>query len=83
MSGLIFAGASQFLVEQWTAEKSVIVLWGIVFLVNARHILMGAAIAPSMTSNIDASIVGGIFLTDETWAVSLKEPDPFRSLLRL
>ena len=80
MSGIIFAGASQFiLIEQWTAERSVIVLWGIVFLVNARHILMGAAIAPAMASqmNMRQSLIALFFLTDEIWAVSLKRAKSF------
>jgi predicted branched-subunit amino acid permease len=74
MSLTTFAGASQFVaVEMWTQPVPVLGLAIAVFVVNLRHVLMSAAIAPHMRSfGLLRAMTGLFFLTDESWAFALR-----------
>lgn len=74
MSATVFAGASQFVaVEIWTAPPAVVLLGATALMVNLRHVLMGAALAPFLKGWSRAQIYGGLhFMADENWAFSLR-----------
>ena len=75
MSGLVFAGASQFVaLQMWTSPLPIVAIIVTTLIVNLRHVLMGAALRPWL-SRLPASKVYPtlFFMTDETWALSIKE----------
>jgi 4-azaleucine resistance transporter AzlC len=69
MSGLVFAGSSQFAaLDLWAAPLAVLPLWLTTFAINARHLLYGAALYPWLRGIRTAQrfpIVA--VLTDSTW----------------
>ncbi|MBL4786940.1 MAG: AzlC family ABC transporter permease [Cohaesibacteraceae bacterium] len=72
---LIFAGAAQFVVlDLWNKDTVIELLVLAVFLVNLRHIMMGASISRQI-GHFPAFLryFGLYFLTDETWAMAEKE----------
>jgi 4-azaleucine resistance transporter AzlC len=73
MSGLVFAGGSQFVaVELWRDPAPLGVLALMALLVNSRHLLMGAALAPR-TPHWQARAWPALFLmADEVWALALR-----------
>lgn len=74
MSGLVFAGASQFVaLEVWQTPVPVFVLAFTVFIVNVRHVLMSASISrhiPGIPRRLHPLVA--FFLVDESWALSEK-----------
>lgn len=72
MSILIYAGSSQFIVAGMIASTASIPNIIItVFLVNLRHLLMSASIAPYFKNNtLLNNFTVGAFLTDETFALA-------------
>ena len=74
MSATVFAGASQFVaVEIWTAPPAVALLTATAFMVNLRHVLMGAAQAPHMRGWRSGTAYGCLFfMADEIWAFALR-----------
>jgi 4-azaleucine resistance transporter AzlC len=71
MSGLVFAGGAQFAaIEAWTNPAPVLSLAFATLLINARHVLMGASLAPKLTMSRVERFSAFFFLTDETWALS-------------
>lgn len=72
MSVLVFAGGAQFAaLELWTWPVPVATLVFSTLLINARHILMGASLAPKMRSfSLGQKLAGFYFLTDESWALA-------------
>lgn len=75
MSALIFAGSAQFAVlSLWVAPLPLMAMMLTAFLVNARHVVMGAALHPFI-SNLPRKLVlplaGG--MTDAGWAITLQE----------
>ena len=73
MSALVFAGASQFTaVALWQDPIPALAVVSAVALVNARHLIMGATLAPWLGGlRRRASWASLFFLVDETWALSL------------
>lgn len=73
MSSLVFAGASQLIaMDLWGPELPIFSLVATTFIVNLRHVLMGAALAPWLTRLSRAQAFGSLyFMTDESWAVTL------------
>lgn len=72
MSALVFAGSAQFVaVELWTPDVAVGLLIAMTLLVNARHVLMGAALAPQLPARGPMTLLGLFFLVDEVWALAL------------
>jgi 4-azaleucine resistance transporter AzlC len=72
MSALVFAGGSQFVaMDIWTHPASWSALGFAALLVNLRHVLMSASIAPKLErfSNWQ-KIVSMLFLADEIWAMA-------------
>lgn len=74
MSATVFAGASQFVaVEIWTAPPAVALITATAFMVNLRHVLMGAAQAPHMRAWGKSAAYGCLFfMADEIWAFALR-----------
>ncbi len=74
MSALVFAGGSQFIaVEMWASPTPVLAIVAATALVNARHILMGAALAPHLDGLPRAVRLAYVGVhADESWAVGLK-----------
>lgn len=73
MSSFVFAGASQLIaMDLWGPELPVFSLVVTTFIVNLRHVLMGAALAPWLSRLSPAKAFGSVyFMTDESWAVTL------------
>jgi 4-azaleucine resistance transporter AzlC len=75
MTGLNFGGGSEFAaVELWTSPPNVLLIVAITFLVNSRHLLMGAALAPLIRHlpKRKAFLVL-FFMCDESWAMGLAD----------
>ncbi|MGF1592510.1 MAG: AzlC family ABC transporter permease [Kiloniellaceae bacterium] len=74
MSATVFAGASQFVaVEIWSTPAAVALLTATALMVNLRHVLMGAAMAPHLRGWSRAATYGGLFfMADEIWAFALR-----------
>lgn len=72
MSLLVFAGGAQFAaVELWTYPVPVAALAFSTLLINARHILMGASLAPKLGHfTLPQRLAAMYFLTDESWALA-------------
>ncbi|SDB51803.1 4-azaleucine resistance probable transporter AzlC [Desulfonatronum thiosulfatophilum] len=75
MSLSVFAGASQLMVLEFWGP--VLPFLGIVlttFIVNLRHVLMGAALRDWLTGIAPWKAYGSLFfMTDESWALSMRE----------
>lgn len=74
MSISVYAGSSQFIaIDIWSTPTPVLAIIGTTLLVNLRHILMGAALAPhlGMLSRWQRLFFVSIH-SDETWALSLQ-----------
>jgi 4-azaleucine resistance transporter AzlC len=72
MSVLVFAGGAQFAaVELWTYPVPVLALAFSTLLINSRHVLMGASLAPKLGEFSLLQKLGAFyFLTDEAWALA-------------
>ncbi|HEX6958381.1 MAG TPA: AzlC family ABC transporter permease [Ferrovibrio sp.] len=75
MSALVFAGSAQFAVlSLWVAPLPLIAIVLTTLLVNARHVVMGAALHPFLTGLprwLVFALSGG--MTDGGWAITLQE----------
>lgn len=72
MSGIVFAGASQFAaLDLWQPEVAVLSLIMVTFAVNSRHLLMGASLYPWLR-HLPARqrYLSLILLSDANWAMS-------------
>lgn len=72
MSGLVFAGSSQFVaLDLWSEPAPWLLLAFSTLMVNARHLLMGASLAPKIAHlNRPRSLLVLFLLADETWALA-------------
>jgi 4-azaleucine resistance transporter AzlC len=72
MSVLVFAGGAQFAaIEMWSYPVPIAAILFSTLLVNARHVLMGASLAPKTRGFSSAQrYLGFFFLTDEAWALA-------------
>ncbi|WP_181702532.1 AzlC family ABC transporter permease [Chthonobacter albigriseus] len=71
MSTIVFAGASQFLaVSLWSSPAPALTLALAAFLINLRHVLMGASIAHKIEHFGAWRYPAVHFMTDEVWAVA-------------
>lgn len=75
MTGLNFAGGSEFAaIQLWTSPPHVALIAFITFLVNSRHLLMGAALAPYLQHLPKRKVFPALFLMcDESWALGLAD----------
>ena len=73
MSAIIFAGASQFIAAQMIdAGASALVILLVVFIVNLRHALYSASVAPHMRALSPGwKFLLSYLLTDEAYAVTI------------
>ncbi len=75
MTGLNFAGGSEFAaIQLWTSPPHILLIAAITFLVNSRHLLMGAALAPFIRHLSKRKAFMTLFLMcDESWALGLAD----------
>jgi 4-azaleucine resistance transporter AzlC len=75
MSGLVFAGTAQFIaLGLWGPSLPVLTIILTTVVVNARHLLMGAALRPWFGSLTTWKTYSSIFfMSDESWALSMRE----------
>ncbi len=73
MSAMVFAGSAQFVaLDLWTWPVPVASLALTAFIINARHILMGAAVMPHIAGwRARQAYPALFFLADEIWALSM------------
>lgn len=74
MSALVFAGGSQFVaLDLWTTPAAVWTLSAAALVVNLRHVLMGAALAPALKGWPRIRTYGALLLmADENWALAIR-----------
>jgi 4-azaleucine resistance transporter AzlC len=77
MTGLNFAGGSEFAaIGLWSTPLNVALIVAITFLVNSRHLLMGAALAPFIRHLPRRRALPLLFLmVDESWALSMADTE--------
>ena len=75
MSGLVFAGASQFVaVGLWATPLPVLTIVLATLIINLRHLLMSAALSPWFLRVPPPAAYGSLFfLNDESWALTMNE----------
>jgi 4-azaleucine resistance transporter AzlC len=74
MGVLVFAGGAQFAaVELWATPAPIGALVFSTLLINARHVLMGASIAPKLQGfSRGQKLLGLYYMADENWALAEK-----------
>lgn len=77
MSAIVFAGASQFAgLDLWAASPALIPLLLMTFAVNARHLLLGASLAPWLNKLPALRRYGTVaLLSDPNWALVTQVQD--------
>ncbi|MDU9405469.1 AzlC family ABC transporter permease [Pseudomonas sp. zfem004] len=75
MTGLNFGGGSEFAaIELWTSPPAILVIVAMTLLVNSRHLLMGATLAPYLRHLPLRQALGALFfMCDESWAMGLAD----------
>jgi predicted branched-subunit amino acid permease len=75
MTGLNFAGGSEFAaIGLWTLPPHLLLIVGVTLLVNSRHLVMGAALAPWLRHLPRWRVLPPLFLmVDESWAMALAD----------
>ena len=69
-SALVFAGGAQFAgAELWASPPPILALAISTLLINARHVLMGASLAPKARFG-SATPLAAFFMADENWAMA-------------
>lgn len=77
LTGLNFAGGSEFaILEMWTNPPNIIMLVFLTFLVNSRHLLMGASLVPYLRHLPNKTVYTALFfMCDESWAMGLSDAE--------
>lgn len=77
MSAIVFAGASQFAgLDLWAASPALVPLLLMTFAVNARHLLLGASLAPWLNKLPALRRYGAVsLLSDPNWALVTQVQD--------
>lgn len=75
MTGMNFGGGSEFTaIRLWTSPPHVLLIVAMSFLVNCRHILMGAALAPYLRHLPRRRALPALFfMCDESWAMGVAD----------
>lgn len=75
LTGLNFAGGSEFAaVALWSSPPHVLLIVAITFLVNSRHLLMGAVLEPFLRHLPRRKVLPALFfMCDESWAMGLAD----------
>ncbi|MBO9539310.1 AzlC family ABC transporter permease [bacterium] len=73
MTGLNFGGGSEFAaIEIWSSPPQILLIVAMTFLVNCRHLLMGATLAPFIQHLPKRKAIPALFfMCDESWAMAL------------
>lgn len=90
LTGLNFGGGSEFAaIALWSSPPHVLLIVAITLLVNSRHLLMGAVLAP-LLSHLPRrrALFALFFMCDESWAMALadarkQQPDGRKPALNL
>ena len=72
MTGLNFAGGSEFAaIQLWTSPPHLLLIAAVTFLINSRHLLMGAALTPWLHGLPKRKVFPALFfMCDESWAMA-------------
>lgn len=75
MTGLNFGGGSEFAaIKLWTSPPHLLLIVAVTFLVNSRHLIMGAMLAPHLQHLPKRVAFPALFLMcDESWAMGLAD----------
>lgn len=75
MTGMNFGGGSEFVaVRLWASPPDLLLVVAMTFLVNCRHLLMGAALAPHIQHLSTRTVLPALFfMCDESWAMALAD----------
>lgn len=75
LTGLNFAGGSEFAaVQLWTSPPHIALIAAIALLVNSRHLLMGATLAPLIRHLPKRKAFAALFfMCDESWAMGMAD----------
>lgn len=75
MTASNFAGGSEFsAVALWAHPIPVALIVAVTFLINSRHLIMGAALTPAVCHLPRRKVLPALFfMCDETWALSLAD----------
>lgn len=75
MTGLNFGGGSEFAaIELWSSPPQILVIVAMTLLVNSRHLLMGATLAPYLRGlPMKKALPSLFFMCDESWAMGLAD----------
>ncbi|CAD18527.1 AzlC family ABC transporter permease [Ralstonia pseudosolanacearum] len=75
MTGLNFGGGSEFTaIRLWTSPPHLLLIAAMSLLVNSRHLLMGAALAPYLRHVPRRRALAALFfMCDESWALALAD----------
>lgn len=75
MMGMNFAGGSEFaVVGLWSQPLPVFMILLTTFMINSRHIMMGAALSPYIRHLPKRKLLPSLFvMIDETWALSIAD----------
>ncbi|RRV19885.1 AzlC family ABC transporter permease [Stutzerimonas nitrititolerans] len=75
MTGLNFGGGSEFAaIELWSSPPQVWLVVAMTLLVNSRHLLMGATLAPYLAHLPTKRVLPSLFfMCDESWAMGLAD----------
>lgn len=73
MTGLNFAGGSEFVaIDLWSSPPPLLLIVAMTLLVNSRHVLMGAALAPFLAHVPLRRALPALYLMcDEAWALGI------------
>ncbi len=75
LTGINFAGGSEFAaIGLWTSPPHLLLLASVTLLINSRHILMGATLAPFLRRfPRSKALMALALMCDETWALTLAD----------
>ncbi len=75
MTGLNFAGGSEFAaIALWTSPPHLLAIMMVTFLVNSRHLLMGAAMAAHLGHlPLRKAVPALLVMCDESWALGMAD----------
>lgn len=81
MTGLNFAGGSEFAaVGLWGNPLPSLLIILMTFMINTRHILMGAALTPYLRNvPLEKALPALFFMTDESWAMGIADANRRRA----
>ena len=75
LTGFSFAGGAEYAVmELWTWPPHIFLIVAVTLLVNSRHILMSAVLAPLLNHLPKRKVLPALFfMCDESWAIALSD----------